>query len=476
VRHNFDFEIYSSSIKYAKSLGISYFQFIEVESLRFSVRKNEEGVQKKILDAITDNPKNPLFYELLYIYYIENDLKGAAQMLANDTIRKYPNFIKIKIEVINNYRLEGKYEKLKEFFAGKFEITDFFSNQNQYYIDDVISFYFNVLFFYIEFKNLEKAEELFAKYKKVYKNKKHIAMFADAIATLKKSIELDDEYQRLKIILKNDLEKHNIVSTEKPPVFNHPEIENLYRYSFDIDKNIIYDLLQLPRKTLVEDLEKVLMDCIYRFEYFFDKFVTLNYKMQSFPVHAIILLTELKSKQSSDIIFKLFEFNDNILEYWFGDTILNNFHLFIYNIENEHLDKYAKYIKNQEINFFVKCLMADAINCIYFEKQEMRNEIVEWYGQILLHYKLTQTLNNRKDIIFLNYLLANIIEIKAITLTDLVKSIIKSKNYSTKFLISFRKFKRMIKLPNDETHKTFDMIKIYDKLLEQNIEEENKKV
>lgn len=51
-----------------------------------------------------------------------------------------------------------------------------------------------------------------------------------------------------------------------PPQFTHPEIENLYRYGLEMPPAIIESILQLPRQTLLADLEAVLRDAILRFE------------------------------------------------------------------------------------------------------------------------------------------------------------------------------------------------------------------
>ena len=49
-------------------------------------------------------------------------------------------------------------------------------------------------------------------------------------------------------------------------------MELLYQNGLRIEQEILQDILALPRKTLISDLEKVLQDSIDRYTFFRDKF------------------------------------------------------------------------------------------------------------------------------------------------------------------------------------------------------------
>jgi hypothetical protein len=86
------------------------------------------------------------------------------------------------------------------------------------------------------------------------------------------------------------------VQTDQKPVFNHPEIESLYEHGLEIGHHLLEEILALPQKTLIQDLEAVLHDTICRYEFFRNEVTTKGWNDQShnFSVHAIFLLTELK--------------------------------------------------------------------------------------------------------------------------------------------------------------------------------------
>ena len=54
------------------------------------------------------------------------------------------------------------------------------------------------------------------------------------------------------------------------PNFNHPEVRAFYEYDLSIPKEKVTKILQLPRKTLIEDMETILMDTIHRDRFFRD--------------------------------------------------------------------------------------------------------------------------------------------------------------------------------------------------------------
>src|SRR3546814_16520926 len=78
-------------------------------------------------------------------------------------------------------------------------------------------------------------------------------------------------------------------------------------------------ILRLARETLVADLLVVLRDGIDRFYACLDR--GWDEQTASFPVHALWLLKELEAVESLEKVLAFFEYDDEFLDYWFGDGI-----------------------------------------------------------------------------------------------------------------------------------------------------------
>jgi hypothetical protein len=71
------------------------------------------------------------------------------------------------------------------------------------------------------------------------------------------------------IVISKLLQKSFLSDNKGQPIFNHPEIKDLYKYSEkDIPRDVIQKILTLPRPTLIQDLEHVFLDMVLRWDYF----------------------------------------------------------------------------------------------------------------------------------------------------------------------------------------------------------------
>ena len=90
--------------------------------------------------------------------------------------------------------------------------------------------------------------------------------------------------------------------TTEPPVFTHPEIQWLYEYGLmSTTKPLPADkrdtLLALPRPSLTADLSTVLLDIVYRYEFFSEQ--DWDEEQHNFASHALLLATELRADECS---------------------------------------------------------------------------------------------------------------------------------------------------------------------------------
>ena len=125
-----------------------------------------------------------------------------------------------------------------------------------------------------------------------------------------------------------------IRSFDGAPSFHHPEaIRPLYENDFHIDRQLLRDILALPRETLLDDLAAVLDDARNRYEVLAkaaidapdDEFFA---RELSFALHAMLLLQEIDCPRAFDLALAFLasenaDWIDNqaFVDFWLGDHL-----------------------------------------------------------------------------------------------------------------------------------------------------------
>ena len=168
------------------------------------------------------------------------------------------------------------------------------------------------------------------------------------------------------------------------PNFKHTEVEILYATGLDIDSKVLDKIMLLPRKTLVEDLEKVLLDSINRYDLFVEaeKKEVLTEEDITFPIHALIILAEIRSTKSLPLVLQVLRQDTEFLNFWFGEYI--NMFLWepLYQLGYSQLNKLKSFICEENINPSVKYAISTAVSQISFHQPEKYLEVVMWYKDI----------------------------------------------------------------------------------------------
>ena len=69
------------------------------------------------------------------------------------------------------------------------------------------------------------------------------------------------------------------------PNFNHPEVRAFYEHDLSIPKEIVAKILQLPRKTLIQDMEVMLMDSVHTEMNFLEVWIMSNGGLSTFMLY-----------------------------------------------------------------------------------------------------------------------------------------------------------------------------------------------
>ena len=225
-----------------------------------------------------------------------------------------------------------------------------------------------------------------------------------------------------------DIQKKAPITTGMPS-FNHKEVEVLYSTGLDIDQLTLDKLMLLPRRSLVEDLEKILLDSVIRYPIFVeaDSKDVLTEEDITFPIHAIILLAELRSSKSLPLILKILRNDVDFLNFWFGEYI--NMFLWepLYQLGYSQLNTMKQFMCEANIIPSVRTSVSTSISQISFHQPEKYLEVVTWYKDVLNHM-----IKHRDDDTYCNsdvvgFLILDATNIGAIEISHQIKQAYKHK-------------------------------------------------
>lgn len=168
------------------------------------------------------------------------------------------------------------------------------------------------------------------------------------------------------------------------PSLHHPEIENLYRYGFNIPPEIVETILALPKETLLADLTKVLDQAVDDFE----DYEQLDWDNSTmwFPFHAVMLLGYTGRPEALDILFRHFSESDEILEFWYNDWFLEDFWIPVYHLGRDRLEQLLAFATDDTVQApYGRHPALNAVTQLYLHHPERREELLAWFERLFKH-------------------------------------------------------------------------------------------
>jgi hypothetical protein len=105
-----------------------------------------------------------------------------------------------------------------------------------------------------------------------------------------------------------------------------------------------------------------------------------------FPLHAIFLLAELQAEESLQKVLSVLEYDDDFLDFWFGDFLTEYLWIYFYRTGFSHIDKIKEFIYNPGVNTYAKTCITGAMIQTVLHNPERREEIIRIYTDIFDYY------------------------------------------------------------------------------------------
>ena len=172
-------------------------------------------------------------------------------------------------------------------------------------------------------------------------------------------------------------------------------------------------------------MEKVLNDSIERFSYFAEKFEDegWNEETSNFVVHAFFLLGELQAGESLDCIFNVLSQSEEYYDIYLGDFLTTALWEPIYKIANNRLKECLQFMFQPGIHTYAKTLFPDIAQQVVHHQPQRKDEIIEWYRQVIKYYLSCKPEDNIIDSDVIGLLICDILDINARELLPEIKQL-----------------------------------------------------
>ena len=390
--------------------------------ISFEVRKILEGIQpdvlkgksyllKKLPRLIKQNPRVPVFKNLLATLHNERGEKEQAFKANRWLVKEHPNYLFGRLNLAVEY-LDTAPEKIPRILGESMELQALYPNRKEFHIEEFIAFNQIAALYFLAINDLRQAEI-------------RLEMMQGIYPEHPKTNYLQERIQQFKLTEHSENknpENQKIMQAHQAPKFNFPlQMQWLYEEDHDFPKNKIATILRLDRKPLIEDLKKVLQDSIIRFNYFIEEEDEIDFLL--FPIHAIFFLEELEAEEALPEILEVLAQNEEYYEIIFGDFINEIVNSIVYSFGEHHLDQFFNFLKQPSIYTFSKSYISEAMLLLLKEKPKLREKVQTHYKNLLETFIEKKDDKTLVDQLAYGLIISDIVEIRMEALFPEIKKL-----------------------------------------------------
>lgn len=184
----------------------------------------------------------------------------------------------------------------------------------------------------------------------------------------------------------------------------------------------IAKVLSCPRESLLRDLEQIaLFDTGCTCDKIPEERTHNNF--YSPLIHVLFFLGELKEESSLDVVLETLRQNRAYMDYHFADSSNEVYIPTLYLLGQNRLQTLWEYIQEPGLYTFARYLIFPAVALIARKQPERRDEVVEWFRQVLLFYKEKIAENIYCDGTLVGMMMSDLMDINATELLPEIKAL-----------------------------------------------------
>ena len=465
--NNYDYQLTSDSSFLSQRFGNTPELVAMFEDLMQEIHnKKNKKIIDKLNSLILKYPNSPQLKNFLSVaFYVSGNYAKSVEV-NNWILTEHPDYLFAILNKANEYINNDEPERVPEILGDAMELKALYPDRDLFHIGEFTGFYKTVIRYYISVNNIELAENRYEILKELAPDHQDTEMAFSFIFEYlnKKGAERWEEENKKRISPAN-LKPLPVTKKHKEPQFNHSEISDLYKYGFHIPRNIFNDILELPRQTLIQDLENILIDAVDRYDYFLEN--GWEEETSSFALHAIFLLKELNAEDSLQNIYSFLEYDREFLDFFIGDHITTTLWQCFYTLGFNQTDLLKQFLLKSGVDTYVKTSISEAICQMVLYNPEKREEVLAVYTDVYNVFLNSNIEDNLIDTDFLGLSIGDTIDCDLKELLPIIQQLYE-KGYvalgiNGDYEAVVREFNRLIK--RDYKKDLFNIFEIYDDVI-----------
>ncbi len=374
----------------------------------------------KLIRLIDKYPKVPLLKNYLSVAY---NIRGnyAKAMELNDWIRAdHPDYLFGRINEANDCIEKSDYEKVPEILGPALEISQLYPDRKVFHFAEVTNYFKVVIRYYAAIGNLEMAENRLEELKVLAPDEPDTKNTESYLITLRMESAFKSLIdQKEKTIAPKVQKVVTGLQNTGLPQFNHVQINCLYEFGLSIPHEKLREIISLPRTTLIEDLEKVLMDGVNRYDFFVG--IESTEATDAFVLHALFLLKEIQAVESLPIVFSFLRCDNEVLDLWLGDHLMESLWMCLYTLGFACTNMLKDFLMESGVDTYAKMAVSEALCQIVLHNPERRDEISTVYADVFTHFSEATLEDNLIDSEFLGLAICDTINCNLHELLPIIK-------------------------------------------------------
>lgn len=394
------------------------------------VVKGRKSTIKKLHRLCKKYPHVPQFKNYLSVAYRSSNNNQKAAEVNNELLQKHPGYLFGTLHKAETLIANDQLDQVPELLDDELHIHKLYPDRDTFHIGEVSKYYSLAVQYLLKTGRVDEAKLRLDYLAEIepHSEETELAWLAFMQYNLKNNMQRFEKDMLIKRKVESRSYREDL-QTDQSPSFTHPEIEELYKHGLDIPEEIIESILELPRELVITDLERVLEDAINRYEYFYDEATDRGWDEDrfNFSVHAILLLTELRSDGSLDRILNLLRQGNEFWEFWYSDLLEDMFSEPVAILAADQLDAITNFVKEPDLDAYCRNIGISALEIIALYNPDRRDEVIEHYDD-LIQFHLNQLDNDRViDTALLSFLVWSCVNISADELMPSIRKLYEHK-------------------------------------------------
>lgn len=351
----------------------------EVRSLEFSLSHNDKSIVSQANKAVDLFPSEPIFRYYQVCALIDNKDIGKTEQMLHEALRLFPDDLLINLVRIEHLLEIGDKKTALQLLRQAKHLHEYELSRDTFHV-----------FEYAAFHNI--AGKVYAAHLNHDTAKHHLRCL----------ISWDDDNFKtrdlaLKIVMARSpffnrhqypqvvaLKPNIYPQTTQPPSFQHEIIGSLMNVPWKaISQEKVDEISALPRDTVIQDLETLLIDSIQRLDFYLDH----EDMMLTSASHAMSMLALLKAESALPVVLNTIRQTDQYFELWFGDSTNDFYVWYLTSIMSEkHLKTFHEITcEPNRYTYSIYCIHATI--CQWgLKNPENRALAIQWFADQFQYY------------------------------------------------------------------------------------------